>query len=466
MKKALLIIVVAIALVIWITSWFRAPEAVATSAAQQWPGGLGTLETVGKRYPPQHANDASRKLTALANALPKNEVVENFVAREIARGETTIGQSPTLPDVSAMRDLLLHEPVVWERIPDIGDRVTTANRVVQLTVARALVASALKNASWDDLHAVWNLAHSLDGQPQMMSQTAAFAMVRMINAVAWKMPLPPQAWFAELQQRDDLGRLLEAFQFQAWSYWKSGANMFPTKFLSSSIEHDRRIAEAVSKETRCDVTVPMNDLGVDVSFVWRRAFRYRAEREATSNALRVREGKPIETVSRCSDGAWTFQPPALRFSRKIDTAAPDVPMPLVLTVAASRQWAVETTRWLEENPLSPEAKQRFSQLDTWWMNVPDLFLRSCPLFTDVKNEKLRPMLARQAMFSTGAYEIEHPHSSRTDEVRAGVAGALRAYQNAVKDPGMRDALLDQLLSAQSAREVYVIAAVKSCGKKP
>ena len=66
--------------------------------------------------------------------------------------------------------------------------------------------------------------------------------------------------------------------------------------------------------------------------VWRRAFRYRAEREATANALRVREGKPIEPASRCSDGAWTFDGTTLRFSREIPTTAPDRPMPLALRV--------------------------------------------------------------------------------------------------------------------------------------
>ena len=64
-------------------------------------------------------------------------------------------------------------------------------------------------------------------------------------------------------------------------------------------------------------------LGPDLTSVWRRAFRYRAEREATANALRVREGKPIETASRCSDGGWTFDGTTLRFSREIATAAPD-----------------------------------------------------------------------------------------------------------------------------------------------
>src|SRR5438874_4214138 len=188
--KKLLLVVAAIALVVWVVSWFRTPEAVATSGAQAWPGGMGTLDSVAARFPPLPANAASVKLTALANTLPKNEAIDKFVAREISRGQLTIGGSPALPDVSAIRDLLLREPIVWDRRPGIGgDDASTATRALQLRVARTLVASALTKArandpaAWEDLHAVWKLARALDGHPQMMAQTAAFSMARMINAV-------------------------------------------------------------------------------------------------------------------------------------------------------------------------------------------------------------------------------------------------------------------------------------------
>src|SRR5712691_5483013 len=112
--KKLLVVVAAIALVVWVVSWFRTPDAVATSGAQAWPGGMGTLDSVADRFPPLQGNEASVKLTALANALPKNEAVDDFVAREISRGELIIGGSPALPEVSAIRELLLREPIVWD----------------------------------------------------------------------------------------------------------------------------------------------------------------------------------------------------------------------------------------------------------------------------------------------------------------------------------------------------------------
>jgi hypothetical protein len=165
-----------------------------------------------------------------------------------------------------------------------------------------------------------------------MSQTAALSMVRMINAVAWKMPLPLPGWFGELQSHDRVQPLLEAVHHQSASYWQSGARLFPTTFLAASVEHDRLIAEELFRNEGCEADVPMNQLGVDLRSVWQRAFRYRAEREATANALRVREGSAIETGSRCNDAAWSYDGETLRFSREIPTQPPDTPMPLVLRV--------------------------------------------------------------------------------------------------------------------------------------
>ncbi len=338
MKKAAVIVLALIGVVGAVALWFRNEDAVATSAAQPWPAEMGTLYTVADRWPPQKANDGSVKLTALANSLPKNEAIDNFVAREMTRGELTIGEPPAVPNVSAIRELLLGEPIVWERYDEIGDQNAIATRTMHMTLARTLVASALTKArandpaAWDELHAVWKLARTLDGHPQMMTQTAALAMNRMINAVAWRMPLPAPAWLGELHAHDNVRRLLESFQFQAASYWKDGARIFPTRWLANSVEHDRSIAEELFNLDRCDVNTRVNELGTDLTSLWRRAFRYRAEREATANALRVREGKSIDTTSRCSDGKWMFDGTTLRFSREIPTAAPDTPMPLVLRV--------------------------------------------------------------------------------------------------------------------------------------
>jgi hypothetical protein len=337
MKQALIIVICGIALVAWLLLSFRNEGAVAISTARPWPGGMGSLDEIVNRRLSLKANDASVKLTTLAKALSKNDVGDDFVEREMARGELTIGDPPVLPDLFAIRELLLREQIVWERRVEFDDTVVAEMRGVQMRVARALVASALTKArghdlaAWEDLHAAWKLARSLEEHPQMMAQTAVLTVARMINAVAWKMPLPAPAWLGELHDRDNVQPLLDAFQYQAAWFAKDGA-WFPTKWLADSVDRDREIAETLFKETRCDVNTPMNDLGTDLSSVWRRAFRYRAEREATANALRVRVGKSIDTSSRCSDGGWTVDGTTLRFSREIATTAPDKPMPLVLQV--------------------------------------------------------------------------------------------------------------------------------------
>jgi hypothetical protein len=139
--------------------------------------------------------------------------------------------------------------------------------------------------------------------------------------------------------------MLEAFQVQTASYVKDGVRIFPTKMLADSVEHDRVLAAELLHETRCDVNARANEVGVEMTSVWRRVFRYRAEREATANALRVREGKPVENSSQCRDGAWTFDGTTLRFSRDIATLPPDTPMPLVLRIESARgaQSAVRRT---------------------------------------------------------------------------------------------------------------------------
>src|SRR5688572_22968518 len=106
MKKALLfllLIVVVLATVVFVASWFRAPEAVATSAARPWPGGMGTLDSVADPLPPQHENEAAKKLRKLAGPVAENEAITNYLQQEIARGELTIGEPPALPNVSALR---------------------------------------------------------------------------------------------------------------------------------------------------------------------------------------------------------------------------------------------------------------------------------------------------------------------------------------------------------------------------
>lgn len=341
MKKALVVLVV-LAATVWVASWFWAGDEVDTSAARPWPDGLGSLAAVPNRYPPQDENEAARKLVTLAGSMPENPAVTAYVRQEIARGEVTINEPPTLPDLSAIRDLLLREPIVWKRnLPQQHGGLLPRVKM-HLTVMRALVASALGRArqhdvaAWDDLHAAWNLTKALDQHPHLILRIVAMSMTRAINAVAWKMPLPVPAWFDEMQRHDLVRPLLETLQFDNWRRWKEPR--FALKPFAERIDRERALTGKLARLTECELhlapeTGDRSDPLGRLDIGWQRAFRYRAEREATANALRARAGKSIEKGSRCSDGAWSLDGKTLRFAKPIVLPEQrDTSMPLTLQV--------------------------------------------------------------------------------------------------------------------------------------
>src|SRR2546428_57682 len=333
MKKALLIVAL-LAAAIYVATWFWAGDEVAAAAARPWPLDLGTLAAVPDRYPPQHDNEAARKLTKLADRVPGNDAVTTYVRQEIARGELTIAEPPKIAELSAIRELLLREPVVWERNLSQQHGGLLPKVAMHLTLMRSLVASALGRArqndagAWDDLHAAWNLTKALDEHPHLILRIVAMSMTRAINAVAWKMPLPVPAWFDDMQKRDLVRPLIETLQFEKWRTWRY--QKFPVKPFAEAIDRERTFTGELARVTDCEFHRVSETPDLDIG--WQRAFRYRVEREATANALRARAGQPIEEGSHCSDGGWSFDGKTLRFAKPI--ALPerrDTSMPLTLT---------------------------------------------------------------------------------------------------------------------------------------
>ena len=341
MKKVLLLLVL-LAAAAYVASWFWAGDAVDAAAARPWPAGLGPLAAVPARYPPQHENEAARNLVRLAGSVRENDAVTAYVRNEIARGDLVIAEPPAIADLSAIRNLLLHERVVWERDLAQQHGGLLPKLAMHQTLARALVANALGRArrndaaAWDDLHAAWNLTKALDEHPHLILRIVAMSMTRAINAVAWKMPLPAPAWFAEVQGRDLVRPLIETLQFESWR--RRREQIFPLKPFAESIDRDRNLAGQLAGLTKCEIgggieTGDRSDPQGRLDVGWRRAFRYRAEREATANALRARAGQPIEERSRCSDGRWSFDGKTLRFSKPIVLPERrDTSMPLTITL--------------------------------------------------------------------------------------------------------------------------------------
>lgn len=338
----LLVLFLLLAAAAYVASWFWAGDEVAAVAARPWPDGLGTLAAVPDRYPPQDENEAARKLVTLAGSVAENDAVTTYVRQEIARGELTITEPPEIADVSAIRDLLLREPITWKRNLSQQHGGLLGTVAMHRTLMRVLVASALGRArrndvaAWDDLHAVWNLTKALRGHPHLILRIVAMSMTRAINAVAWKMPLPVPAWFAEVQDRDLVRPLLETLQFENWRKWKH--QTFALKPFAERIERERTLTGELARVTECEFnrvteTGDRSDPNGRLDIGWQRAFRYRVEREATANALRARAGQPIEAGSRCNDGGWSFDGKTLRFTKPI--ALPeriDTSMPLTLRV--------------------------------------------------------------------------------------------------------------------------------------
>ena len=334
MKKALLIVAL-LAAAIYVATWFWAGDEVAAAAARPWPLGLGTLAAVPDRYPPQHDNEAARKLTKLADRVPGNDAVTTYVRQEIARGELTIAEPPKIAELSAIRELLLREPVVWERNLSQQHGGLLPKVAMHLTLMRSLVASALGRArqndagAWDDLHAAWNLTKALDEHPHLILRIVAMSMTRAINAVAWKMPLPVPAWFDDMQKRDLVRPLIETLQFEKWRTWRE--QMVVVKPFAEAIDRERTFTGELARVTDCEFRRVSETPDLDIG--WQRAFRYRVEREATANALRARAGRPIEEGSHCSDGRWTFDGKTLRFAKPIGLPERrDTSMPLTLHV--------------------------------------------------------------------------------------------------------------------------------------
>lgn len=341
MKKALVLLAL-LAAAASVASWFWAGAEVDAAAARPWPDGLGTLAAVPARYPPQHENEAARKLTSLAATVAENDAVTAYVRQEIARGDLTIAEPPAMAGVSAIRDLLLREQIVWKRDLSQQHGSLLPKLAMHQTVMRALVASALARArrhdraAWEDLHAAWNLTKALDDHPHLILRIVAMSMTRAINAVAWKMPLPVPSWFDEVRNRDQVRLLFETLQFENWRAWSQ--QKFPTKPLAERIDRERVLTGELTRVTDCEFNrVPQPADRADpiatLDIGWQRAFRYRAEREATANALRVRAGQPIEESSRCSDGVWGFDGKTLRFAKPIALREQrDTSMPLTLDI--------------------------------------------------------------------------------------------------------------------------------------
>lgn len=365
MKRALAFLAAAL-VVAYGAYWIHASRRVSHAIAQPWPDDLGSLESVPNRFPLQSASEAAQQLVTLAEPLgvdlapttaktiarrgdaarSVDAALRAYVVGEMARGERTIAEPPAdvasflaaqaLTLAAIRQHLLTADGIVWPR--DIQDRQSPQpNLAGHLLLTRVLVANALLRArngdagAWQDLHAAWNLSRTLHEHPELMTQIVVLAIARTINAAAWKLPVPAPAWRSQMDGVDSDRLLVRSLQYEKWvlraqrprtRFWP-----FASIEMADAIDREREIAQDISRRTQCDFDARKFAKTPSLAKMWHRAFRYRAEREATRNALLLAEGRPIDPRSRCSDGAWTTDGTWLRFGRAVAGE-----MPLALKV--------------------------------------------------------------------------------------------------------------------------------------
>lgn len=385
----LVAIVLAVIVAVWVIGGLLATRGMQRAGEEQWPAGLGTLASVETRVRPQKTTDGARRLVALAKPLgitfktgsPKDPVltaIGEYVKAEHVRAEPAIHEPSSEiqaflaaheAEIDALRDHLLHgEPIAWEVDLSKDFDAPLPNLLGHMHVARLLSARALVRArgddvrAGDDLHAVWRLTHSLESRPELISQLIVLAMTRMVNAVAWKLPVANVAWLDEMRKVDHRRLLLSGFQYDTWMMWRHGEKStkgvmwtitrpYERWSVADMTDHQRRIAEEVAATTACGFdgaafsqhvaeSIPRWNTLAQIAIpnfgsVWQRAFRSVAEREATMNAVRIAQGQPIVAESVCSDGAWRFENDRLSFSRDLPKSSEaETVMPLSLAIPA------------------------------------------------------------------------------------------------------------------------------------
>lgn len=339
------VIVLLVCVVAYGVVWIAALRESAKVVKSPWPGDLGSLESMAQRFPRQADSAAALQLVELAERLNIDTIhptLQSYVNAEIQRPELAIAPPPAdasaylasqaMAIVAVREHLLSSGEIAWER------DAPAPNLAAHLKLTRLLVANALVRArngdagAWTDLQAARNLSRSLHGHPELITQIIALSMARTINAASWKMPLPPPPW---LDESVDYVRIFQrSRQYDQWLLWKHRAGSNPLRRLeiADAIERQLETARRIDRVRECDFDgEALSRDAPNLREAWRRAFRYRVEREAARNALRVRAGQPL-LKSRCADGQWSFDGTWLRFSREIAPAQREAAMPLALRV--------------------------------------------------------------------------------------------------------------------------------------
>jgi hypothetical protein len=357
MKVAIVVVALVLLSVFGWILWSAGAFGVEQAKRQPWPAGLESADALMRRYPPTKTNAAARRLVALAArvGVDFNRRSRTKVTKQAAVNAWLMAQATATTDrltappqevsawmagnatgLAALREHLVSgDPIQWDFSGGADSTAAFPNLLAHLQLSRQLVASGLlrelrgEAGAWDDLHAAWELSAILQRRPELICRLVALGIARQVNTAARMLSQPAPAWFAEVTATDFVKTFMESMQFETVDAGKRvaaqrgfrgwlGRLQYP-----SYVTFQRAILSDVSATTACGADVnaiyqrraeelpSWNRAPVSVpsiASVWVRAWRYRIEREATANALRVHAGLPVGRASACSDVSWTTAP--------------------------------------------------------------------------------------------------------------------------------------------------------------
>jgi len=383
-------------LVIALAVWLAVDRTLDRWEANEWPGGLGRLSDVPKHLVEHVTNSKAQRLIELAAPLGINltpggavttvevspvpffrvrDPLEKYLHEQLARPGVAVDAPPAVLaeylqrhalDIDVVRDHLVGDgQVIWPSslyVNAESANVSAISDLEQVLAARALSRARAGNASaWEDAHAAWLLCRTLWQSP--LTAVRAFEVVRLVNAVAMKLPQPEPVWIADMDAMDYRTLFAGGIQAEVWAYRRSVPDLvklrpvwqrpFVSPALSISFDEAAektraRIAE-LHRSTACDTAaVPSQieltrwnlfykDLQMNwLTKVWAPLARFSVELEAREKFAALRRGEKPSPISHCSDGQWIVDDHSVRFSRTIPPdsgpfSGPNAPLTLTLT---------------------------------------------------------------------------------------------------------------------------------------
>lgn len=382
----LIALIVATILLFWILVTAAARVAVTEAVKAPWPGGLGVIREVPKRYPMRKTTAEAKAFVQLASAAGVQlggrgeEVTVDLMSKELQKQlldyvlaqmqKPDDGVDVPPPELAAF--LAERRPAIASIVRFINgmasridwsedvyaDNPPTPSASGHSLLARIIAADALLRgrdgdaAAWEDIRALEALARPMWRRGEPWNISVALSISRLANGAARKLPPPLPAWWREVDEFDARHALLAANQARTWSWWywtethwrKNGV---PAVIFSAYL--DASVADFLNRgRTTAEEFAAMRNCGVDADAITRRAeiarwsmLRtfgpgpngvdeqrvrvYDFERDATARVFAIKEHRPLPTTSRCADGTWSHANGVLQFSAPIPLKPPGKP---------------------------------------------------------------------------------------------------------------------------------------------